>query len=631
MFAGYQVWCCDTEYGQTPDGRPDIRCLVAKEMAGKHPPVRLWCDELRRFPAPPFDISDDSVFVAYNATAELGCFLELGWPMPRNIVDLWPEYCAITNGERGRKERTRLIDMMSYYHLDHIAAVEKADLQQLALRGPPYTDSEKRELLEYCESDVDALLALLRQPEVVADLAKFHPREILFRGRFMAAQTRSNRTGIPLDVPLLEAIREHRGAIYQAVIDDYETRYGWGIFENGEFRNDRAAAYLVREGIRLPVTRKTRRPSFKDEVLKQAEERYPQLAPLRECRRTLEVLSRFELSSDADGRSRFFANNFGTITGRNRPPGKEFVFLLPGWARFLIQPPPGYGIGYLDYSAQEVIIAAALSGDEKMIADYYRDIYIQQAIKQGRAPVDATKASLPRERDVFKTMVLGMNYGQTEFGLSTRLAIGLEEARDMRRQYLDGYPRFARWRQSYMNGVRRRGRRYFTPLGWPLWTDGLRRNAKGEPRSRAGAMRAMSNHPVQATGGDMMRLVMVAATEAGIEVCASLHDGFLVIAPQERLDRDVAWMTRIMKAAGKKLLGVEVMVGKPEIFRWPDRFVPEDKKGSHATFALILRELNRLGADPLPTDSPCSRVTLPHGSPPNAISEVKEIQGVMGD
>ncbi len=620
MFGFSQVWCCDTEYGAKPDGTfgPALRCLVAKPLYGAEGPIRLWYPELFALKAPPFDIGPDTLFVAYNATAELQCFIELGWPMPHNIVDLWLEYRAITNGKRGRKEKTRLIDAMAYYQIDHISAVEKAEMQQLALRGPPYAEAEPVALLDYCETDTDALLALLRS-RMAKDLAKFHPKEMLFRGRFMAAQARSDRTGIPLDVPLLQAIREHREAIYLAVIAEYETRHGWGIFDNGGLRQDRVVEYLIRENIRLPVTKKTRRPSLADSVLKDYEERYPQLAPLRECLRTLNTLSRFGLSADADGRSRFFANPVGTITGRNAPPAREFIFLLPGWARFLIKPPRGYGVAYLDYSAQEVAIAAALSGDRRMLADYYNDIYLQQAVKQGRAEPGATKQTHGRVRDVFKTMVLGMNYGQTEFGLAARLQIPRADAAAMRKRYLDTYPDFARWRQSIMNGVLRPGRRYFTSLGWPLWVDGLRVDADGERRGRAAVMRAMSNHPVQSVGADLMRIVMIAATEAGIEVCCSVHDGFLIIAPLERLDRDVARMTTIMKAAGKALLGVNVLVGKPDVVRWPDRFVPENKKGSHDTFRLILRELRRLDLDnPPPLFTPIS--------PPHLKGEMAEMQ-----
>ena len=116
-----------------------------------------------------------------------------------------------------------------------------------------------------------------------------------------------------------------------------------------------------------------------------------------------------------------------------------------------------------------------------------------------------------------------------------------------------------------------------------------------------------------------MRIVMIAATEAGIEVCCSVHDGFLIIAPLERLDRDVARMTTIMKAAGKALLGVNVLVGKPDVVRWPDRFVPENKKGSHDTFRLILRELKRLDPDNSPP-------LFTPASPPHVKGEMAEMQ-----
>src|SRR5215469_2492785 len=119
MFGFRQVWCCDTEYGAKPDGTfgPALRCLVAKPLYGEARPVRLWYPELFALKASPFDVGPDSCFVAYNATAELQSFIELGWPMPHNVIDLWPEYRAITNGKRGRKDQTRLIDAMAYYQI----------------------------------------------------------------------------------------------------------------------------------------------------------------------------------------------------------------------------------------------------------------------------------------------------------------------------------------------------------------------------------------------------------------------------------------------------------------------------------------------------------------------------------
>ena len=73
MFGVRQVWCCDFEYGAKPDGRfgPAIRCLVAKELNGTAPPIRLWYPELFALKAAPFDIGPDSVFVAYNVDGRI--------------------------------------------------------------------------------------------------------------------------------------------------------------------------------------------------------------------------------------------------------------------------------------------------------------------------------------------------------------------------------------------------------------------------------------------------------------------------------------------------------------------------------------------------------------------------------
>src|SRR5262249_55466878 len=104
----------------------------------------------------------------------------------------------------------------------------------------------------------------------------------------------------------------------------------------------------------------------------------------------------------------------------------------------------------------------------------------------------------------------------------------------------------------------------------------------------------MANHPVQSCAADEMRIVMIGATETGIRVCASLHDGFLITAPDEQIDDDAAKMVKIMKGAGAALLGVRVNVGKPQIVRYPDRFVPDPKKDAYKTWVLILRELSKL-------------------------------------
>jgi DNA polymerase I len=52
------------------------------------------------------------------------------------------------------------------------------------------------------------------------------------------------------------------------------------------------------------------------------------------------------------------------------------------------------------------------------------------------------------------------------------------------------------------------------------------------------------NWPIQSTGADLMRVVCITATEAGIEVAAPVHDAFLIVSPLDRLDQDVAHIRR---------------------------------------------------------------------------------------
>src|SRR5262249_35732445 len=246
----------------------------------------------------------------------------------------------------------------------------------------------------------------------------------------------------------------------------------------------------------------------KDEkTLEKYGDRYPQLRPLAACLRTRNALSRFSVEEVRDGKSHFFANNYGTVTGRDAPTS---LFTLPGWARFLIKPPEGWGVAYLDFSAEEIVIAAALSKDQTMLDDYYKDIYVQQAIKQGLAPLWATKETHPGIRDQSKPLVLGINYGRTKFGLAPALGIDTDEAEARIAAYMRASPDLARGRRSIGNGARRHDR-YFTRLGWPFWITGA---GAGREADRGHSVRAMMNHPIQATGADLKQLVMIVATEA---------------------------------------------------------------------------------------------------------------------
>ena len=213
-----EIWLVDFEFGAGDGERPQPRCLVARELR-TGALLRLWADELAALPAPPFAIDPRSLFVAYYASAELGCFIALDWPMPSRILDLCAEFKCHTSGLTVPSGRS-LLGAMVYHGIDCIDAAEKDGMRQLALRGGAYTEAERLALLDYCQSDVDALAKLLP-----AMLPKIDLPRALLRGRYMAAAARMEWVGTSVDVETLGRLRRHWPAIKSRLVAAVDQDY----------------------------------------------------------------------------------------------------------------------------------------------------------------------------------------------------------------------------------------------------------------------------------------------------------------------------------------------------------------------------------------------------------------------
>src|SRR5947209_6107193 len=115
-------------------------CLVARELRSGQL-VRTWlangAPEL-----PPYSTGADTLFIAFYASAELGCHLALDWPLPVRVLDLYAEFRCLTNG-RPTPCGNGLLGALAFCGLDGLAAAEKEGFRQLALRGGPYTQGER--------------------------------------------------------------------------------------------------------------------------------------------------------------------------------------------------------------------------------------------------------------------------------------------------------------------------------------------------------------------------------------------------------------------------------------------------------------------------------------------------------
>jgi DNA polymerase I len=372
-----QVWVVDFEFRSSAGENPEPVCLVARELRSgqKH---RLWRDEFGS--RPPYPTDSNVLFVAYYASAEISCHLALDWPAPERVLDPFTEFRNHTNG-LAPISGSGLLGALSYFGLDSIGAVEKGDMRNLVLRGGPWSEAEKVAILNYCESDVAALVRLLLSIMPYIDL----PRALL-RGRYMVAAARMERYGVPIDMETWQRLVRHwpgiKGQLIAAIDADY------GVYDGHTFKEDRFAVYLKRH--RIPWLRlESGRLDLSDDTFRAMGKAYPAIAPLRELPAALSEMRLSDLAVGKDGRNRTLLSAF-----RAR-------------------------------------IAAALSGDPRMMEAYRSgDPYLAFAQQAGAAPPDASRTTHKAIREQFKATVLAVQYGMGADALAQRIGKSPVHARE---------------------------------------------------------------------------------------------------------------------------------------------------------------------------------------------------------
>jgi hypothetical protein len=355
----------------------------------------------------------------------------------------------------------------------------------------------------------------------------------------------------------------------------------YGLFDGRTFKQDQFAQWLIKENIAWPTT-ESGQLDLRDETFKDLSETYPQLKPIRHLRQSLAGMRLRPRAISKDGRSRCFFNPFGSSTGRNQPSSRECIWLMPAWQRGLVKPTEGTGLASLDYSSQEVGVAASISSDQNM-QDAYKsgDPYFWFAKKGGLIPPEATRATFNAERPLYKMALLAMNYEIGPESLGLRINRPTLFAQHLIGLHHDLFRDYWRWSDRAVD--------HAMLFGWQSTVFGWIYRLPPEPRPSA-----LRNFPVQANGAEMLRLAHCLATENGIRVCAPIHDAFLIEAPLELLDQEIARMHAYMAEASRVVLnGFELFTDVKEI-RFPDRY--SSAKGE-AMWNLVMRLLEEIESE----------------------------------
>lgn len=225
-----------------------------------------------------------------------------------------------------------------------------------------------------------------------------------------------------------------------------------------------------------------------------------------------------------DGRVRPFMGIFGSQSSRSQPAATSFLWLKSKFLQNFLEAPAGRALIACDYSSQEFLIAGIVAQDLQMI-DAYRsgDVYLAFGITAGLIPKTGTKTTHKKERDLCKTVILGLSYGMASEGLAVRLeaATGTPYTGAQAQKFVDlfneSYPDYSQWKWDTQSN--------YDASKFLRLSDGWRMS--GDNPSKLSVL----NFPIQGEGAVILRTAVQLCQSRGLRVIATVHDSIVCDIP----------------------------------------------------------------------------------------------------
>lgn len=511
----------------------------------------------------------DHTFVAYSAEAEARCLLALALdPVEFQWIDLFLEYRMLQNHNHDLMHGLQLIDgkvkrtyvfgekggqslaAAKYKMLKKITDTEhKEKMRDIIIRGDAgEIERNKDDIQRYCTSDVVDL------PDLVIAISKYYPKvipkhelkhvpaEARLRGEYAARTAKMLRLGYPVN---LEWLRNFSSNI-APVLEDCQRDINRQFPDNPPFK-------FIKRECRFSLTQKTVQDWIakthgddweKTETgklslsLESFEKKYkfsheyPEGNLGAQMVRYLKLkqsLSGFNPNAEktifdylgSDGRIRAHLNPYGAQSSRSQAKSTSFIFLKPAWQRSMVQPPRGRAIASIDWSSVEFLLSALLSKDRKMLDAYASgDVYLAFGKAIGWIPAEGTKKTHKFERDVCKSLVLGLSYMMSKYGLAHKLTVDTgktfteDGAQELVEQFEETYDGFTEWRREFIANYE--ADRYVKlPCGWYMFGDNDN-------------FRSVGNVGVQGISASILRHAVRLCQENGLDVLFTLHDAIYI-------------------------------------------------------------------------------------------------------
>ena len=120
----------------------------------------------------------------------------------------------------------------------------------------------------------------------------------------------------------------------------------------------------------------------------------------------------------------------------------------------------------------------------------------------------------------------------------------------------------------------------WTVFGWQI-------QVEGHPNPRS-----LANFPMQANGAEILRLACCYMIEAGIRVCAPVHDAVLIEAPIRKMEEEISRAKMLMAQASREVLSGFELGTDAVVFCYPERYCDEDHGKDF--WEMVISEIDQL-------------------------------------
>src|SRR5437667_306863 len=382
-------------------------------------------------------------------------------------------------------------------------------------------------------------------------------------------------TGFRVDTGVLARLSKELESQLDRLLDEIYRKAGMEFNVN----SPKQLSEVLFEKLKLPPVKKTKTGySTDEEVLTQLALQHDLPAQILNYRSLSKLKSTYvdalpTLVNPETGRLHTSLNQTVAATGRlssadpnlqNIPVKGEYGLRI----REAFVAAPGHTLLCADYSQIEPRILAYLSRDERLVKVFERgeDIHTATAVEIFKLSPDLVTKEMRRAA---KTVVFGIVYGISPFGLSQNIGVSQTEAKKYIDAYFERYAGVKAFLDKTIEGAKEKGftttilgrRRPIPELQSP------------DPTQRSFGERMAVNSPIQGSAADLIKVAMIAVSKRlhaelpSTKMILQVHDELIFETPEKDVEKAKQLVKSEMEATGPRLglsvpLKVDLGVGR---------------------------------------------------------------------